>query len=409
MRVLDLNTLYIDGGEGGVNTYLREKARCLADPEALGGRKIHHAMVVPGASTRKEALGASTLYTLKSPRVPGNAQHRLLVDFARIGAILKEEKPDVIEIDCSYLLGHVARRALRPRKPAIVGFYHVHLPRLYTRAGRSWLGSKVSRRTETFAWRYARLCAKPCDRVVVTTRDLHSRLQGKGFPRLEIVPLGVNLELFRPRVNGTRPRVDGIDPARPVVLYVGRLSREKDLQVLYDAHTELRDHCGTQLLIAGDGPLRRQAARLARSRPGVVYSGVCPYGERLADLYRSADVLAVPGRNETFSLIVLEAFASGLPVVAVDEGGPSELCRGAPGDLARAGDARDFAAKLRAALNGRVPSYYCRSQVEARYSWESTFNRLLDVYESIEGVESAAREDGDLEWEPEEAAELRLP
>lgn len=406
MRVLDLNTLYIDGGEGGVNTYLREKARCLADRGAMQGRPVAHTIVVPGESTRKTHLGASTLYTVRSPRVPGNPQHRLLVDCARITRILKDENPDVIEVDCSYLLGHIARRALRPHRVPLVGFYHVHLPRLYTRAGRSWLGSRVSRHTEGFAWRYARLCARPCDRVVVTTRDMHARLEGKAFPRLALVPLGVNLELFRPRVNGTRPRVAGIDPARPVVLYVGRLSGEKDLQVLYDAHRELRAQWGTQLLIAGDGPLRRQAVRFARSSPGVVYSGVCPYGEKLAELYRSADVLAVPGRNETFSLIVLEAFASGLPVVAVNEGGPSEICRTGPGELARAGDARDFAAKIRAAILSRVSGAYCRGQVEARYSWERTFSRLLDVYESIDGAQSSAEIDEVPNLETAKATEL---
>ncbi len=386
MRVLDLNTLYIEGGEGGVNTYLKEKSGCLADRAAMRGREISHTLVVPGAVTRKDSLGASTIYTVKSPRVPGNPQHRLLVDFRRIGAILREEKPDVVEVDCSYLLGHVACRALRGRRVPVVGFYHVHLPRLYTRAGQGWVRTKLARRTESFAWRYARLCARPCDRVLVTTLEMHDRLKDRGFPRLELVPLGVNLTLFRPRVNGSRPTVPGIDPSRPVVLYVGRLSREKDLDTLYAAHAALHAESGAQLLVAGDGPLRRHAVRMARSRRGIVYAGMCPYGERLAELYRAADVLAAPGPNETFSLIVLEAFASGLPVVAVNEGGPSELCHAGTGELARAGDARDFAAKIRDVLGGRVSSTECRTHVEARYSWDKTFNRLLDVYETAQAA-----------------------
>jgi glycosyltransferase involved in cell wall biosynthesis len=217
---------------------------------------------------------------------------------------------------------------------------------------------------------------------VVATEDLYQRLEGRSFPPLEVVPLGVNLDLFRPRANGARPAVSGIDPGRPVVLFVGRLSKEKDLDMLYAAHRELEKDSGTQLLIAGDGPLGREARRFARLRDGIVYLGTCAHGEKLAELYRSADVLAVPSRNETFSLIVLEAFASGLPVVAVKQGGPAEICAPGIGALATPGDARDFAAKLRGVLRGNVMASECRDHVENSYSWNRTFRRLLEVYES---------------------------
>ncbi len=384
MRVLDLNTLWIDGGEGGVNTYLLEKARWLADSSVLKGRKIQHVIVVPGSRSERSRIGDSTVHTIESPSLPGNPQHRVIIDYSRVRAILQAERPDVVEVDSSYLLGHMAARALRDRPFALISFYHVHLPRLYTRAGRSWLRTSLARQTEEFSWRYARYCVRPCDCVVVATHDLHDRLLPRSFPPIEIVPLGVNLQLFRPRANGVRPHLPGIDPSRPVVLYVGRLGREKDLQVLFDAHAKIESELGAQLLLAGDGPLRHRAERLAKSRRGVVCTGICPYGERLAELYRAADVLAVPGRNETFSLIVLEAWASGLPVVAANEGGPSELLRGVEGALAQAGDSKDFAAKLRLALErSRKGSPPACHRALTGYSWESTFTRLLEVYESV--------------------------
>jgi glycosyltransferase involved in cell wall biosynthesis len=213
-------------------------------------------------------------------------------------------------------------------------------------------------------------------------------MEGKTLPRLELVPLGVNLDLFRPRDNSWKPAIDGIDPQRPVVLYVGRLSREKELELLYQAHEKLQRDCQSQLLIAGEGPLARQARRFAASTRGVVYIGMCAYGERLARLYRCADVLAVPGRNETFSLIVLEAFASGIPVVAADQGGPAELLRPGIGGLAKPGDAEDFARKVHAVLKARIQSSVCRHHVETSYSWERTFSRLLEVYDFLLGKEA---------------------
>src|SRR5262245_3097311 len=117
MRIVDLTTLYLDGGEGGVNTYLIEKARYLEKnlPE------IEHTLVVPGQQTVKDRLGASTVYKLASPGLPGNPRHRVLVDFSRIAALLRELEPDVVEVDCSYFLGHLAARALGHRRVPIVG------------------------------------------------------------------------------------------------------------------------------------------------------------------------------------------------------------------------------------------------------------------------------------------------
>ena len=122
--------------------------------------------------------------------------------------------------------------------------------------------------------------------------------------------------------------------------------------------------------------------RFARRVPGVVYLGNCPYGEELARLYRSADVLVVPGANETFSLILLEALASGLPVVAARQGGPAEILRPGCGELARPGDPADFAAKIRSVLAGPPLGPACRRHAESHYSWEATFQGLLEVYRS---------------------------
>jgi len=122
MRICDLTTLWIDGGTGGgVNTYLAEKARYLAQ---RGGTE--HVIVVPGERTRKQRLYGSTLYTIKSPRLPANPPHRVLWNLSAVTKILQDELPSVVEVDCAYLLGKVAADALRSRNVPVVGFYHVH-------------------------------------------------------------------------------------------------------------------------------------------------------------------------------------------------------------------------------------------------------------------------------------------
>ena len=108
-----------------------------------------------------------------------------------------------------------------------------------------------------------------------------------------------------------------------------------------------------------------------------------PYGEELADLYATADVLALPSRNETFGLTILEALASGIPVVAINQGGPTDLLHARVGALAAPGDPVDFADKLARVLVDTSLTPQCRPYVAEHFSWDKTFLKLLTIYENL--------------------------
>lgn len=374
MRICDLTTLWIDGSTcGGVNTYLVEKARYLAQRDA------EHIIVVPGEHTRTQRLYGSTLYTIKSPRLPANPAHRVLWNRSAVTQILQDVRPSVVEVDCASLLGKVAGDTLRSGNVPVVGFYHVHLPTFIARPAVSRFGSTLSRFTERLAWGYVRYCNRHCDRLIVTSRDIHERLRAEGFTKLEYVPLGVNLDLFRPEANGN---------GKPVtLLYVGRLSPEKDLDILIQAFKLLAARGDYRLNIVGEGPLRPRLERQAAGDPRVAFLGPLEYGEDLAKIYASADVFTLPSPNETFNLAVLEALASGIPVVGVQQGGPVNLVHPGFGALAEPGNAADLAAKVEkvvAEKNGGVRT--CRQYVEQNFSWERTFKRLLSIYGEVLAV-----------------------
>ena len=380
LRVCDLTTLYLDGGQGGVNTYLLEKARYLAAHRP----DVSHVVVVPGRRTERRTLFNSTIYTLKSPSLPSNPEHRVLTQFGEVERILRDAPPSVVEVDCAYLLGKVAAQALADRGVPIFGFYHVHLPTFIARTGAARFSSRLAGAAEHWAWRYVEYCHRHCDRLVVSSRDVQARLQARGFGRLEWVPLGVNLDLFRPAEGSP-------DPARPVtILHVGRLSREKDLPVLIEAFRLLSRRGSYRLVIVGDGPLRRKLEQQAASDARIVFRGALPYGEALARVYAEADLLVVPSPNETFNLTVLEGMAAGLPVVAVNQGGPVDLITPEVGALAHPGDPADLAAKLEDVARRRESFTACREYVERHYSWERTFSRLMEVYERAVASHRAA-------------------
>jgi len=377
MRICDLTTLYIDGGEGGVNTYLTEKARDLAERS-----DCEHMIIVPGARNERRQLFSTTVYTVKSPRLPSNPQHRVLANIREVKRILRQTRPDLVEVDCAYFLAQVARSAL-PNVP-IVGFYHVHLPTFIARPRASRLGPLFAGAAERMTWRYVDLCNKSCDRVVVTSTPIRDRLIQVGFKvPLEQVQLGVNLDLFSPRAAETSE-----GPCE--LLYVGRLSREKDIPVLIDAFKALTPRGDYRLTIVGDGPVREELVQQTGGDRRVRFLGRIPYGAELAARYREADLLVVPSPNETFNLTVLEGLASGLPVVAVRQGGPRELVSPEIGALARPSDPIDLARSIEAVAQRAIPSETCREHVAARSSWSRTFDRLLEVYEGARNAHGVA-------------------
>ena len=96
MRICDLTNLYIDGGEGGVNTYLKEKTAYFGH-----AGDVEHSVIVPTARSEVTQMGAATLYGIASPRYFRNPQHRILFNRRAITEILRRVQPDVVEVDCA--------------------------------------------------------------------------------------------------------------------------------------------------------------------------------------------------------------------------------------------------------------------------------------------------------------------
>jgi glycosyltransferase involved in cell wall biosynthesis len=172
------------------------------------------------------------------------------------------------------------------------------------------------------------------------------------------------------------------------------LSHEKDLPLLFSAFERLEgERRGAyRLKIVGDGPLRPLAEKFAREHDNAEYCGLCPYGAHLAEHYRTSDVVALPSPNETFGLAILEALASGVPVVAARRGGPAGLLSAGLGGLSEPGNAADMAAKIEQAIHHRHQGSQYRDYVVRHFSWSRTFDRLLQLYgELLEARRATSR------------------
>ena len=176
-------------------------------------------------------------------------------------------------------------------------------------------------------WAYNRYIHSQCALTFCPSPSTAAMLRAHGFAHLRIWPRGVDTALFQPARRDGALRATWLTgqthpEGKAILLYVGRLSWEKNLHLLAQAYRDM-DHTRCYLVIVGGGPARSDLQRALHGLP-VTFTGYLS-GKALAAAYASADVFAFPSTTETFGQVVLEAMASGLPVVGLLAEGVRDL------------------------------------------------------------------------------------
>lgn len=249
-------------------------------------------------------------------------------------------QPDHIHIPAEGPIGLAARGVCVKLGLRFTTSYHTRFPEYVERL--LWVPPGL-------AYRYLRWFHGAASAVMVSTESMRGVLQEKGFERLAHWGRGVDLQLFHPRA-----KREGV--ARPLLLFVGRVSAEKNLEAFFALRTP-----GTKVVV-GDGPMLEAYRR--QHGAAVEFRGALQ-GEDLAAAYADADVFVFPSRTDTFGLTIIEALASGVPVAAYPEPGPVDILRVQEG--AGALDEDLDAAVARALADG--DSARCCA-VAAQYTWE---------------------------------------
>lgn len=343
----------------------------------------HEVLVATAAEPESEAGSGAHAPAVEIVRVPGMPLPRYpdlrvaLPLSAHAARAVRAFRPDVIHLVTEYSLGLIGlRQAHRLGVPAVASF-HTNIPLYLPYYGFGW-ASEIT-------WRYLRWFHNQARVTLCPSETVRAILLDRGFRDVRIWGRGVDVERFRPTLRSVDVR-ERHGPRDAVhLLYVGRLTPEKDLPVLFDAFrriTEARPELAVQLVLAGDGAYSPKMRAQAPS--GVTFAGYVE-GERLRATYASADVFVFPSRTETLGNVVLEALASGLPVVAVAEGGVLEnVLDGVNGLLCPPGDAEAFARRIteiveRPDLRLKL-AHNARAWAEQR-TWERAFEPLVRAYE----------------------------
>lgn len=294
---------------------------------------------------------------------------------------LKVTQAELVHVATPGPLGHIAARAAKSLGLPLTVDFRTNFHRYSHYYGLGW--------GEPLIKRIMKSLHDLADLSFVPTQSLKSALSSEGYERLEVVGRGVDALRYSPQWRCDRQRSAwGASPHTPVMIYVGRLAAEKQVDLALQAWMRTRSVCPHAIMVVvGDGP----HARDVRKRwPNVIFTGMLS-GDALARAYASADLFLFPSESETFGNVVLEAMASGLCVVAFKDAAAQELIRnGQNGFVVPKGDregfckaAADAAAHL--AFMGRL-----REQARHRacmHDWSSTLwmqsQRMAELVDAV--------------------------
>ena len=379
--VLDI-TKWFGDTSGGVRTYLLQKARYVESRPDL--RQV---LVIPGARDSITHGTGVRCYRLRGPRVPTQRPYRFMLATRSIRRIIHHEAPSIIEVGSCFLVPWITAHAAKKSNVPLVFFYHSNLPRSICAFPER--ASRTRQRAHNLAWKYIRKLDSLFELTICASRFAVTDLQAHGVERVVRVPLGVDLDHFSPfrryQSEETRERL-GIPLDAPIVAFIGRFAREKEVDVLLRAWPEIARRTDAHLLMVGDGPQREYLQRLADSHERVLWMPYEHDREQLANLLAAVDLFIAPGSIETFGLSALEALASGTPVLSADRGGVSEQIEASGAGATFASG--DSAALSDAAVHLLGADLHClgrrgRAYAEREHSWDGVFDRIFDLYRNV--------------------------
>lgn len=390
MRVLMVSDVYFPR-INGVSTAIQT---CR---EALAGQGIDVRLVAPDYGGAAAPAGDEAWITRVAARaVPRDPEDRLFA-WRRLRAAVADAAADcdLVHVQTPFLAHYAGHAAARRLRLPVLATYHTlfeeYLAHYAPFVPENWL--------RTLARRFSRAQCNALDAVVVPSRAIADRLGEYGVTTpLHIVPTGIPLARFAAAPDdGGQARAafraaHGIDPGRPVALYVGRVAFEKNLDFLLDVAALASESVpDLQLLIAGEGPALpalRDAARARGLAQTVRFLGYLDRQRELPACYAAADAFVFASRTETQGLVLLEAMAAGLPVVALAVMGTVDILGARRGALVPEDNPACFALELAHLL--RDAPLRRRLGEEGRafageWSDVALAARLADVYRRVAG------------------------
>ncbi len=359
MHVADV-TMFYTPGSGGVRTYLEAKHRWLTG-------RAQHSLVVPGS----RHSNSEYLHNVAAPLLPYGHGYRFPLGKQSWVDALTRIRPDIIEAGDPYVTAWASMDAGQKLGVPVVGFYHSDLTRM--------VHSRFGHWTDQLINGYLRALYSQFNLVLAPSQVMADKLLKLGIEKVRLQPLGVDATQFHPRHHDPFLKQKlGIADDVNLLIFVGRAAREKNIPILLKAMKLLgKDY---HLLLIGPGMPRGVPDNVSVIHEYVRADGIARY-------LASSNALIHAGDRETFGLVVLEAMASGIPVIGTRHGGVAELVAPGCGLLAESANAEALADAARKMFaNGHYGmGRLARKHVEEYYAWDRILAQLFGQYQELTG------------------------
>lgn len=372
--------LFTDTYAPQVNGVARTLERLVSVVEARGGA------VRVFAPDDPEAVDSPDIHRFRSRAFWAYPQLRLSWPSAsQVHEALRAFAPTIVHAATEFGMGLVGRRSARALGVPFVSSYHTSFVAYAEHYGLGALARP--------GWHFMRWFHNGGLRTYCPTQSIVDEVNAQGFERTAVWSRGVDGERFSPRHRSAAFRDTLVQTPDTLVLsYVGRLAAEKGLDVALDAveRVERVRPGAVRLLLVGDGPYEDEVRR--RAPAGTVLTGKL-HGTALGEAYASGDVFIFPSTTDTFGNVMLEAMASGLPVIGADVGPTREQLQSGGGWLVPAGDAAAFASTIVTLVDDRslVREAAARARAfAATKSWDAVWDTLLSDYLQLHQFRTSA-------------------
>ncbi|WP_045514926.1 glycosyltransferase family 4 protein [Neobacillus niacini] len=299
-------------------------------------------------------------------------------NFIQVKSEIEQFSPDLIHVATPFTVGLCGLYFAKKFNIPVVGSYHTDFNDYLQFYDLEFLSNPL--------WKYMKWFHSPLKKLFVPSIDTLEKLKCRGFSNLEIFPRGVDCQLYHPNYQKEVVLNRYEIPKKFLLTFVGRLAPEKDLKTLMKIANSLPPELNKQVhwLIAGDGPLLEELKMAAQSN--MTFTGYLK-GVGLAEVYSATDLFVFPSPTETFGNVVLEALASGTPVIGANAGGVKNIIsNGVTGHLCEPGDAEDFVNRI-VQLLGNGPFRRQMALNARKYAltqkWDQIFENLLNHYSTV--------------------------
>jgi glycosyltransferase involved in cell wall biosynthesis len=326
------------------------------------------------------------IYGVSGFPLPLYPELKLALPRPSIGVALEEFRPDLIHVVNPAVLGLAGLYYAKVMQIPLVASYHTHLPQYLQHYGLGML--------EGVMWELIKASHNQAQLNLCTSTAMVEELREHGIERLDLWQRGVDTETFHPGLASLemRSHLSQGHPESPLLLYVGRLGAEKEIDRIKPVLEAIPD---ARLALVGDGPHRSALEKHFAGTP-THFVGYLT-GTELGSAFASADAFIFPSRTETLGLVLLEAMAAGCPVVAARSGGiPDIVTDGVNGYLFDPADEEGAIAATVRLLKQQAERECLRQNARAeaeRWGWAAATRQLQNYYRAIilsESMSSAA-------------------